>query len=202
MKKILTILFLYFTVFYQAFALEVGIKTDKKEIFQNEELKLTIDIKNVSDLEKLEISKNNLEQNFEIIGISQSNKIFSSAINNSWILEEEKEVLTSYSFILKPKQTWKLIIWPIEIKNWNEKIDTDKLEIKVLEEEKNDKILSETNTWKIFGIKDENIKKAVDTDYKSDFIFKIIMSIFIFLTFFLFLTYIIRLYFLKNKFKK
>jgi|GEM_PF-3162033 hypothetical protein len=83
MKKILTILFLFFTVFYQAFALEVGIKTDKKEIFQNEELKLTIDIKNVSDLEKLEISKNNLEQNFEIIGISQSNKIFSSAINNS-----------------------------------------------------------------------------------------------------------------------
>ena len=86
-----------------------------------------------------------------------------------------------------------MIIWPIEIKNWNEKIDTDKLEIKVLEEEKNDKILSETNTWKIFEIKDENIKKAVDTDYKSDFIF---------LTFFLFLTYIIRLYFLKNKFKK
>ena len=89
----------------------------------------------------------------------------------------------------------------MEIKNWNEKIDTDKLEIKVLEE-KNDKFLSETNTWKIFEIKDENIKKAVETEYKSDFIFKIIMSIFIFLTFFLFLTYIIRLYFLKNKFKK
>lgn len=202
MKKILTILFLFFTVFYQAFPLEVDIKTDKKEIFQNEELKLTIDIKNVSDLEKLEISKNNLEQNFEIIGISQSNKIFSSAINNSWILEEEKEVLTSYSFILKAKQTWNLIIWPMEIKNWNEKIDTDKLEIKVLEEKKSDKILSETNTWKIFEIKDENIKKAVEIEYKSDFIFKIIMSIFIFLIFFLFLTYIIRLYFLKNKFKK
>lgn len=202
MKKILTILFLFFTLFHQAFSLEVDIKTDKKEIFQNEELKLTIDIKNVSDLEKLEISKNNLEQNFEIIGISQSNKIFSSAINNSWILEEEKEVLTSYSFILKAKQTWNLIIWPMEIKNWNEKIDTDKLEIKVLEEKKSDKILSETNTWKIFEIKDENIKKAVEIEYKSDFIFKIIMSIFIFLIFFLFLTYIIRLYFLKNKFKK
>lgn len=136
MRKIIVILALFLSFFSQVFSLSSEIFVDKEEVSIWENFRLTLTIKNSENLENIEISQfNNLENDFDIIWQSQSNKFFSQVVNINWKLEEKREIITDYTFTLSPKRVWSFEIWPIIVSEWDLKNETNSLKIKVFENE-------------------------------------------------------------------
>lgn len=137
MRKILVILTLFWISFYPVFAYEAEISIDKDNVFIWDNLKLLIKIKNTDNLENIEILNvnNDLEKNFDIIWRSQSNQIYSQSKMIDWKLEEQREVLTNYTFTLKPKKIWEFTLWPISLSDWTNKKETNLVNVKIIENE-------------------------------------------------------------------
>lgn len=173
MRKILVVLILFLSFYNPVFSFDVDISADREEIFLDEKVKLILNIKNLENLENFEIIDLNFWKNFEIIWETQSNKFFSQSLNVNWHLEENREVLTNYSFTLQPKNIWEFEIWPIILTDSVEQKSTNSIKIKVLENVEKISEKNFTNELKSDIIEDE--KKNVFLKYFIIFTFFLII---------------------------
>lgn len=175
MRTILVILILFFSYFYTVFSFEAEISIDKNELQMDESFKLILNIKKAENLENIKILNFDLEKNFDIIWESQSIKTFSNLVSlSSWKVEEQNETSINYNFILSPKNFWEFQIWPIILDDWEKKVETNSLSVKILANQKND-----FNQDEKIQKNDEKIEKKID--FKYFYIFIIIFLIWIFI---------------------
>ena len=161
-----------------------------------ETLRLEVNLKNLEELWKVEISKINGIENFDVIWSSQSSKIISQSKVVDGKFEEQREAITSLVLTLEPKKAWSFSLWPVVLDNWTEKKETNSLKINVsktkikpkLEDQKEQKrLFSEENFQKQYS---EKLTKTDNTlDNKIYFI--IILA---FLTLFLIIIIIMKAY--------
>lgn len=126
MKKIILFIFLQIICISQIFALDIEINTQKKQYDLNENILVNIEI---SSEENWNISIENIAwiDNFSQYGSSQSQEIIN--INGKISTKNYAEL------ILRAKQEWIYNIWPIEIRNNEETIESNQVEITVWETE-------------------------------------------------------------------
>lgn len=135
MKKIFVIFLLFFSVYYETFAFEAELITDKNIFKKYEKIKATIKVKDLEDFSNLSFLKINLDKNLEITWNSQSSKtMYQSKIIN-WKLEEKREMQLEIDLLLKSKKEWEFEIWPFILTDWKTEFTTNSLKIKVLENE-------------------------------------------------------------------
>lgn len=184
MKKIFTILFLFF--FYPVFAYEAEISVNNEKVLLSDNFKLSINIKNVDNLEEIQISKINWIDNFEVLWTNQSNRVFSQSKVVNGKIEEQRETVTLFEFILKPKNIWEFSLWPISFDNWVEKKDTNIVKINVLKDEVEVKNDLPENTNYSLPVDEFSWKNNINDD-KDGILFFILIALFILLVLMIFL---------------
>ncbi|RKW23985.1 hypothetical protein D8B46_02335 [Candidatus Gracilibacteria bacterium] len=187
-------LFLFFS--NVVFSYEAQISSDKEELEVGETLRLEVNLKNLEELGKVEISKINGIENFDVIGSSQSSKIISQSKVVDGKFEEQREAITSLVLTLEPKKAGSFSLGPVVLDNGTEKKETNSLKINVSKskikpklEDKNEqkRLASEENFQKQYS---EKLTKTDNTlDNKIYFI--IILA---FLTLFLIVIIIMKVY--------
>ena len=196
MRKLSCFLWLFLFFSNVVFSYEAQISSDKEELEVWETLRLEVNLKNLEELWKVEISKINGIENFDVIWSSQSSKIISQSKVVDGKFEEQREAITSLVLTLEPKKAWSFSIWPVVLDNWTEKKETNSLKINVSKskikpklEDKNEqkRLASEENFQKQYS---EKLTKTDNTlDNKIYFI--IILA---FLTLFLIIIIIMKAY--------
>lgn len=196
MRKLSCFLWLFLFFSNVVFSYEAQISSDKEELEVWETLRLEVNLKNLEELWKVEISKINGIENFDVIWSSQSSKIISQSKVVDGKFEEQREAITSLVLTLEPKKAWSFSLWPVVLDNWTEKKETNSLKINVsktkikpkLEDQKEQKrLVSEENFQKQYS---EKLTKTDNTlDNKIYFI--IILA---FLTLFLIIIIIMKAY--------
>ncbi len=124
MKKIILFIFLQIICISQIFALDIEINTQKKQYDLNENILVNIEI---SSEENWNISIENIDwiDNFTQYGSSQKQE--------TTIINGEVNTKSYVELILRAKQEWVYNIWPIEIRNNEETIESNQVEITVWE---------------------------------------------------------------------
>lgn len=196
MRKLSCFLWLFLFFSNVVFSYEAQISSDKEELEVWETLRLEVNLKNLEELWKVEISKINGIENFDVIWSSQSSKIISQSKVVDGKFEEQREAITSLVLTLEPKKAWSFSLWPVVLDNWTEKKETNSLKINVSKskikpklEDKNEqkRLASEENFQKQYS---EKLTKTDNTlDNKIYFI--IILA---FLTLFLIIIIIMKAY--------
>ncbi len=196
MRKLSCFLWLFLFFSNVVFSYEAQISSDKEELEVWETLRLEVNLKNLEELWKVEISKINGIENFDVIWSSQSSKIISQSKVVDGKFEEQREAITSLVLTLEPKKAWSFSLWPVVLDNWTEKKETNSLKINVSKskikpklEDKNEqkRLASEENFQKQYS---EKLTKTDNTlDNKIYFI--IILA---FLTLFLIVIIIMKVY--------
>ncbi len=196
MRKLSCFLWLFLFFSNVVFSYEAQISSDKEELEVWETLRLEVNLKNLEELWKVEISKINWIENFDVIWSSQSSKIISQSKVVDGKFEEQREAITSLVLTLEPKKAWSFSLWPVVLDNWTEKKETNSLKINVSKskikpklEDKNEqkRLASEENFQKQYS---EKLTKTDNTlDNKIYFI--IILA---FLTLFLIIIIIMKAY--------
>ena len=196
MRKLSCFLWLFLFFSNVVFSYEAQISSDKEELEVWETLRLEVNLKNLEELWKVEISKINGIENFDVIWSSQSSKIISQSKVVGGKFEEQREAITSLVLTLEPKKAWSFSLWPVVLDNWTEKKETNSLKINVSKskikpklEDKNEqkRLASEENFQKQYS---EKLTKTDNTlDNKIYFI--IILA---FLTLFLIIIIIMKAY--------
>ena len=196
MRKLSCFLWLFLFFSNVVFSYEAQISSDKEELEVWETLRLEVNLKNLEELWKVEISKINGIENFDVIWSSQSSKIISQSKVVDGKFEEQREAITSLVLTLEPKKAWSFSLWPVVLDNWTEKKETNSLKINVSKskikpklEDKNEqkRLASEENFQKQYS---EKLTKTDNTlDNKIYFI--IILA---FLTLFLIIIIIMKSY--------
>ncbi len=127
MKKIILFIFLQIICISQIFALDIEINTQKKQYDLNENILINIEI---SSEENWNISIENIAwiDNFTQYGSSQKQE--------TTIINGEVSTKSYVELILRAKQEWVYNIWPVEVKNNDEIIESNQVEITVWETEK------------------------------------------------------------------
>lgn len=187
MKKIFTILILFLFFFYPVFAYEAEISVNNEKVLLSDNFKLSINIKNVDNLEEIQISKINWIDNFEVLWTNQSNRVFSQSKVVNGKIEEQRETTTLFEFILKPKNIWEFSLWPISFDNWVEKKDTNIVKINVLKDEVEVKNDLPENTNYSLPVDEFSWKNNINDDDKDDILFFILIALFILLVLMIFL---------------
>ena len=196
MRKLSCFLWLFLFFSNVVFSYEAQISSDKEELEVWETLRLEVNLKNLEELWKVEISKINGIENFDVIWSSQSSKIISQSKVVDGKFEEQREAITSLVLTLEPKKAWSFSLWHVVLDNWSEKKETNSLKINVSKskikpklEDKNEqkRLASEENFQKQYS---EKLTKTDNTlDNKIYFI--IILA---FLTLFLIIIIIMKAY--------
>lgn len=196
MRKLSCFLWLFLFFSNVVFSYEAQISSDKEELEVWETLRLEVNLKNLEELWKVEISKINGIENFDVIWSSQSSKIISQSKVVDGKFEEQREAITSLVLTLESKKAWSFSLWPVVLDNWTEKKETNSLKINVSKskikpklEDKNEqkRLASEENFQKQYS---EKLTKTDNTlDNKIYFI--IILA---FLTLFLIIIIIMKAY--------
>lgn len=186
MKKIFTILILFLFFFYPVFAYEAEISVNNEKVLLSDNFKLSINIKNVDNLEEIQISKINWIDNFEVLWTNQSNRVFSQSKVVNGKIEEQRETATLFEFILKPKNIWEFSLWPISFDNWVEKKDTNIVKINVLKDEVEVKNDLPENTNYSLPVDEFSWKNNINDD-KDGILFFILIALFILLVLMIFL---------------
>ncbi|PZM86791.1 hypothetical protein DLH72_00060 [Candidatus Gracilibacteria bacterium] len=186
MKKIFTILILFLFFFYPVFAYEAEISVNNEKVLLSDNFKLSINIKNVDNLEEIQISKINGIDNFEVLGTNQSNRVFSQSKVVNGKIEEQRETTTLFEFILKPKNIGEFSLGPISFDNGVEKKDTNIVKINVLKDEVEVKNDLPENTNYSLPVDEFSGKNNINDD-KDGILFFILIALFILLVFMIFL---------------
>lgn len=203
MRKLSCFLWLFLFFSNVVFSYEAQISSDKEELEVWETLRLEVNLKNLEELWKVEISKINGIENFDVIWSSQSSKIISQSKVVDGKFEEQREAITSLVLTLEPKKAWSFSLWPVVLDNWTEKKETNSLKINVsktkikpkLEDQKEQKrLVSEENFQKQYSEKSTKTDNTLD----NKIYFIIILAL---LTLFLIVIIIMRAY-LSRKWKE
>ena len=128
--KILLFIWLFFTFISNIFAFDANLQLDKKETDINDYIKLRVEIHSdewweiwISDIAWLE--------NFEIISQSQSQSSSTAMVTVNWKTQSKIKTSHNFDLTLKAKKKWDYILWPATLNKDNEKIKTNKVDIKV-----------------------------------------------------------------------
>lgn len=203
MRKLSCFLWLFLFFSNVVFSYEAQISSDKEELEVWETLRLEVNLKNLEELWKVEISKINWIENFDVIWSSQSSKIISQSKVVDGKFEEQRETVTSLVLTLEPKKAWSFSLWPVVLDDWTEKKETNSLKINVsktkikpkLEDQKEQKrLVSEENFQKQYSEKSTKTDNTLD----NKIYFIIILAL---LTLFLIVIIIMRAY-LSRKWKE
>ena len=203
MRKLSCFLWLFLFFSNVVFSYEAQISSDKEELEVWETLRLEVNLKNLEELWKVEISKINGIENFDVIWSSQSSKIISQSKVVDGKFEEQREAITSLVLTLEPKKAWSFSLWPVVLDNWTEKKETNSLKINVSKskikpklEDKNEqkRLASEENFQKQYSEKSTKTDNTLD----NKIYFIIILAL---LTLFLIVIIIMRAY-LSRKWKE
>lgn len=192
MRKIFTILFIFFVFINQTFAYDASIFTNKNILKIWEKLEFVIKLDWFS--ENLDILKINWIENFETISNIEAMEFSSKILNVDWKIEEKRETILTRKFILEPKKVWEFILWPVELNDWIETKTTNKLQIKVVW----DDILSDKN-YQVTKKISQDILMKNEKIHKNNFDFKFFVFV---LAIFNICLIIIFLYLFVNKKKK
>lgn len=196
MRKLSCFLWLFLFFSNVVFSYEAQISSDKEELEVWETLRLEVNLKNLEELWKVEISKINGIENFDVIWSSQSSKIISQSKVVDGKFEEQREAITSLVLTLEPKKAWSFSLWPVVLDNWTEKKETNSLKINVSKskikpklEDKNEqkRLASEENFQKQYSEKSTKTDNTLD----NKIYFIIILA---FLTLFLIVIIIMKVY--------
>lgn len=196
MRKLSCFLWLFLFFSNVVFSYEAQISSDKEELEVWETLRLEVNLKNLEELWKVEISKINWIENFDVIWSSQSSKIISQSKVVDGKFEEQRETVTSLVLTLEPKKAWSFSLWPVVLDDWTEKKETNSLKINVsktkikpkLEDQKEQKrLVSEENFQKQYSEKSTKTDNTLD----NKIYFIIILAL---LTLFLIVIIIMRAY--------
>ena len=196
MRKLSCFLWLFLFFSNVVFSYEAQISSDKEELEVWETLRLEVNLKNLEELWKVEISKINGIENFDVIWSSQSSKIISQSKVVDGKFEEQREAITSLVLTLEPKKAWSFSLWPVVLDNWTEKKETNSLKINVSKskikpklEDKNEqkRLASEENFQKQYSEKSTKTDNTLD----NKIYFIIILA---FLTLFLIIIIIMKAY--------
>ena len=203
MRKLSCFLWLFLFFSNVVFSYEAQISSDKEELEVWETLRLEVNLKNLEELWKVEISKINGIENFDVIWSFQSSKIISQSKVVDGKFEEQRETVTSLVLTLEPKKAWSFSLWPVVLDDWTEKKETNSLKINVsktkikpkLEDQKEQKrLVSEENFQKQYSEKSTKTDNTLD----NKIYFIIILAL---LTLFLIVIIIMRAY-LSRKWKE
>ena len=171
MRKLSCFLWLFLFFSNVVFSYEAQISSDKEELEVWETLRLEVNLKNLEELWKVEISKINGIENFDVIWSSQSSKIISQSKVVDGKFEEQREAITSLVLTLEPKKAWSFSLWPVVLDNWTEKKETNSLKINVSKskikpklEDKNEqkRLASEENFQKQYSEKSTKTDNTLD----------------------------------------
>lgn len=154
MKKIIIFLLLQISLISQIFAIDVTINTDKNIYQPNEQIILNIEISSQDDQN---ISIENIEwlENFYQNSSSQSQQ--TTMIN--W----QTSMQSFVNIGLKTDEIWNYTLWPVEIKSWEEIIESNTIEISV---ETGDNIQKQESEPIVFS-KEENQEKIEFIESKN-----------------------------------
>jgi hypothetical protein len=148
---VLIILFLNTWVFAES---NINIELDKIDVNINDTFVVTVNIE-ITSIENTELSIKWLE-NFWFIWKEERVEESSSIWNNiNW--ENYRKIV--YKFFLKPNQLWKFIIWPAELKVWEEIINSNSFEINI---NNDDSLFASPNKNSLSD--DNNIESSNDKD--------------------------------------
>ncbi len=141
MKKIILFILLQIVCISQLFALDIEINTQKKQYDLNENIIVNIE---VSSQENWNISIENIAwlENFSQYGSSQKQE--------TTIINGEVSTKSFVELILRANEEWIYSIWPVEVKNTEEIIESNQVEITVWESQKiqqNNDTISPDNFW-------------------------------------------------------
>ena len=128
--KILLFIWLFFTFISNIFAFDANLQLDKKETDINDYIKLRVEIHSdewweiwISDIAWLE--------NFEIISQSQSQSSSTAMVTVNWKTQSKIKTSHNFDLTLKAKKKGDYTLWPATLNKDNEKIKTNKVDIKV-----------------------------------------------------------------------
>ena len=128
--KILLFIWLFFGFISNIFAFDANLQLDKKETDINDYIKLRVEIHSdewweiwISDIAWLE--------NFEIISQSQSQSSSTSMVTVNWKTQSKIKTSHNFDLTLKAKKKGDYTLWPATLNKDNEKIKTNKVDIKV-----------------------------------------------------------------------
>jgi hypothetical protein len=128
--KLLIVIWLFFSILWTSFAFDVDLNLDKKETNINDYIHLDITITSETWWQ-IWITKINWIENFDIIDKSQSQSSSTSVVNINWETKSKVKSSIKLDLVLKAKKQWNFVLWPAILQKWNEKVETNKVNIKV-----------------------------------------------------------------------
>ncbi len=131
-KTILKFFIFTFLLFFslRVFASEAVLSLDKTKVDINDYINLRLQI-SITKWWTVEVSDIKWLENFDIIWQSQSQSSSTKVVLINWETKTELETILNLELTLQAKNKWKFSLWPAILKNNNEEIKSNIVEIEV-----------------------------------------------------------------------
>jgi hypothetical protein len=168
-KKITLLTLSWIVIFsnpYNSFALlKANINTENNKIDINDTLNLNISIETDEWWEISISSIKWLDENFEVVWRSQSQWSSTQVVVVNWKTETKTSVSHQLNLELKAKKKWNYEIWPANIIEWNQKIETNSIKVEIWW----DKLFLNNNHLQVPNWNNMQIKTKKENEEPSDF---------------------------------